>query len=113
MRDRKLFRRAMSIATSWVSSNIDKIELVMTVLKIITTKSPSEVRQFQITMDYTTEEGKTYKLKLPMTKEGDSSEIQNVIASIVVASADDINAVIEEKKRKVVTEETPFEDSSN
>lgn len=93
---RNRLRAAIRKAVSYVTMNADKVTLVMDVLRILTTKSKDEVTQYSISMEYTTEEGKTYKLNLPKSKVKDSSELQNVIASIVTLSASDIGATIEE-----------------
>lgn len=101
-------RIAIGKAVSFVSNNADKLDLVLDIIRIISTKSPDEVTQYSISMEYTTEEGKTFKLSLPKSKAKDSSELQNVIASIVTLSAEDIGATIEEvipKESKTKKEE--------
>ena len=100
-------RQAIGKAVSFVTNNSEKIELVLDIIRIISTKSKDEVTQYSISMEYTTEEGKTFKLTLPKSKAKDSSELQNVIASIVTLSASDIGATIEEVVSKV--KETPKE----
>lgn len=105
-KQRKL-RVTIGRVVGWVSSNLEKIDTVFEVVKILGTKLKSEVTQYSITVDYTTEEGKSYKLKLPTSKASDSSELQNTIASIIVASASDLGATVEEVevKPKKVKEE--------
>ena len=87
---------AIGKAISFVTNNADKLDLVLDVIRIISTKSKDEVVQFGISMEYTTEEGKTYKLSLPKSSVKDSSEIQNVIATILTVSANDIGATVTE-----------------
>jgi hypothetical protein len=96
-------KRAIGKAVSFVTNNADKVELVMDILRILTTKSSEEVTQYSISMEYTTEEGKTFKLTLPKSKAKDSSDIQNVIASIIAISANDIGATVEEVEKKVIS----------
>lgn len=96
-------RLAIGKATSFVTNNSDKIDLVLDIIRIISTKSPEEVTQYSISMEYTTEEGKTFKLTLPKSKAKDSSDIQNVIASIITLSANDIGATVEEVEKKAIS----------
>ena len=96
MSKNKKLKVVIGKAVSWVSNNLDKIDTVFDVVKILGTKLESEVTQYSITVEYTTEEGKSYKLKLPTSKAKDSSELQNTIASIIVASASDLGATVEE-----------------
>ena len=106
-KDRKL-KVVIGKVISWVTNNLDKIDTVFDVVKILGTKLESEVTQYSITVEYTTEEGKSYKLKLPTSKAKDSSELQNTIASIIVASASDLGATVEEvtKNKPKVVEST-------
>lgn len=100
---RKKHRNVIGKALSWISKNFDKLDTVFDVLKIISDESEDEVVSFSLSATYTTGSGKTYKMSLPMSKVKDSSDTANTIASIIVASAEDLGATVEEVKKKVIS----------
>ena len=104
--DKKKHRRVLGKAIAWVSKHLDKLDTITDVLRILSTDSSDEVVSFQLESTYTTQAGKTYKMSLPMSKVKDSSDVANTIASIIVASADDLGAKVEEVKEEKDSKET-------
>lgn len=104
---------AIGKATAWVVKNLDKIDVIFDVLRILGTDSKDEVVQYTIQMNYKTEEGKEYILSLPMSQVKDSSDVQNTLASIIVAAADDINAKVEEIKQTTTKTSKKKEESKD
>ena len=101
--DKKKHKKVLGKAIAWVSKHLDKLDTITDVLRILSTDSEDEVVSFKLEATYTTEAGKTYKMSLPMSKVKESSDVANTIASVIVASADDLKATVEEVKTPKVS----------
>jgi hypothetical protein len=101
----KTHRNAVGRAVSWVTKNIDKLDTVFDILKIIGEDNKEEVVSFKLEATYITAEGKTYTMSLPMSKVKEAGDTANTIASIIVASADDLGATVTEVIKPVVVED--------
>lgn len=104
MKNERKYKIALGKVISWVAKNIDKIDTITDVIKILAEDGKEEVVSFKMTAEYTTVEGKTFKMSLPMSKVKDSSDTANTIASLIVASASSLKATVEEVIKELPAE---------
>jgi hypothetical protein len=103
MKNERKYKKVLGQAISWVAKNIDKLDTITDVIKILAEDGKEEVVSFKMTAEYTTEEGRTFRMSLPISKVKDSSDAANTIASLIVVSASSLKATVEEIIKDEVT----------